>query len=135
MAEEASEMTTTSAGAPLSEGQQDEMRRTYIPRVDIVETENEVLVLADMPGVDEGAIDITLEKSVLTINGYVRQDQGENYQLIYTEYTPGNYQRTFNLAHGVDQENIQATVKHGVLRLTLPKSAEVKARKISVQAE
>ena len=134
MTEETREMTTT-AGGQISDSQQDEMRRTYIPRVDIVESEDDILVLADMPGVDENAVDITLEKNSLTINGYVSSDLEKSYQLVYSEYSPGNYHRTFNLAQGVDQENIQATVKHGVLRLTLPKSAEVKARKISVQAE
>lgn len=129
---ETTEMTRTRS-SELSE--RSEMRKVYVPKVDIIETGDDIVLLADMPGVDENSVDITLEQNVLTINGYVQAQMGDGYKLAYAEYTPGNYQRTFNLADGVDQENIEAIMKNGVLRLVLPKSAAVKARKIAVKSD
>jgi HSP20 family molecular chaperone IbpA len=57
--------------------------RTYIPRVDIYESEDEVVLLADLPGVDENSLDITLEKNVLTIEGYVQFEEPEGYELAH----------------------------------------------------
>ncbi|MBE7551438.1 MAG: Hsp20/alpha crystallin family protein [Anaerolineales bacterium] len=109
-------------------------RKAYVPRADIFETKDAVVVVADMPGVDENTIDITLEKGVLSINGFVEQDRPDNYSLAYAEYEVGDYFRRFTLSNEVDQENIQATVKNGVLRLHLPKVGPAQAKKISVKA-
>ena len=109
-------------------------RKAYVPRADIFETKDAVVVVADMPGVDENSIDITLEKGVLSINGFVEQDQADNYSLAYAEYEVGDYFRRFTLSNEVDQENIQASVKNGVLRLHLPKAGPAQAKKISVKA-
>jgi HSP20 family molecular chaperone IbpA len=109
-------------------------RKCYVPRADIFETKDAVVVVADMPGVDENSIDITLEKGVLSINGFVEQEQPDNYSLAYAEYEVGDYFRRFTLSNEVDQENIQATVKNGVLRLHLPKVGPAQAKKISVRA-
>lgn len=109
-------------------------RKAYVPRADIFETDNEIIVLADMPGVDENSVDITLEKNVLSINGLVEPAPPYNYSLAYAEYEVGDYFRRFTLSDEVDQENIQATVKNGVLRLHLPKAGPAQARKIAVKA-
>ncbi len=109
-------------------------RKAFVPRVDIHETGDAIVVTADMPGVDEKAIDITLEKNVLTINGYVEPEQPEDYDLVYAEYEVGDYQRSFTLSNQIDQEKIEASVKGGVLHLHLPKVGPAKARKISVKA-
>lgn len=109
-------------------------RKAYVPRADIFETDNEIIVLADMPGVDENSVDITLEKNVLSINGLVEPAPPDNYSLAYAEYEVGDYFRRFTLSDEVDQENIQATVKNGVLRLHLPKAGPAQARKIAVKA-
>ena len=109
-------------------------RKAYVPRADIFETGNEIIVVADMPGVDENSVDITLEKNVLSLTGLVEPAQPENYGLAYAEYEIGDYFRRFTLSDEVDQENIQATVKNGVLRLHLPKAGPAQARKIAVKA-
>lgn len=109
-------------------------RRVYIPRVDIFETGEAVVLLADMPGVSENDVDITLEKNVLTITGYVQAVQRDGYGLTYSEYSEGDYERTFALSDEVDRNRIEATMKDGVLKLTLPKSEEVKTRKIAVRS-
>jgi HSP20 family molecular chaperone IbpA len=109
-------------------------RRAYIPRVDIYETEDALFMLADMPGVDENSVDITLEKNVLSINGYVEPAQSDNYSLAYAEYGVGDYQRSFTLSDEIDRDKIEAIVQNGVLRLQLPKAGPAKTRKITVKA-
>ena len=94
----------------------------FVPRVDIYETNDAIFVAADMPGVDETSVDITLENDVLTINGYVEPVEPEGYQLAYTEYQVGDYERRFALSNKIDQERIEATMKDGVLHLHLPKA-------------
>ncbi len=109
-------------------------RQVYIPRADIYETKDAIIVMADVPGADESSLDITLEKNVLTIYASVEPEQPEGYSLIYQEYGVGDYERSFILSNQVDRNKIEATVKDGVLRLELPKAAEAQARKISVRA-
>lgn len=109
--------------------------RTFVPRVDIYETEKAVVLLADMPGVNENAVDITLEKNILTIKGYAEPQAPEDFEPAYSEYGFGNYERTFALSDEVDREQIEATVKNGVLRLTMPKAEAARTRKISVKAQ
>lgn len=109
--------------------------RIYAPQVDIIERKNDIVVIADMPGVDENTVDLTLEKNVLTIYGRVESEIPNNYRLSMAEYGIGDYQRVFTLSDEVDRDKIQATVKNGVLKLVMPKAEAVKTRKIAVQAE
>lgn len=109
--------------------------KVYAPNVDILERKDEIVVTADLPGVDEKSLDITIEKNVLTINGQVDQDVPEPYRLAYSEYGVGDYQRAFTLSDEVDKERIKATMKNGVLRLVMPKAAAVRVRKIIVGAD
>jgi len=104
----------------------------YTPRVDIRETDAEVLLVADMPGVDEGSVHIDLEGSELTIRGKAVPKAPEGFSLTYGEYESGDYERAFTLADTIDREGIRATVRDGVLRLTLPKAKEAQARRIPV---
>ena len=109
-------------------------RPAFVPRADIYETDEAIYVVADMPGVDEGSLDITLEKGVLTLNGAVEPAAPEGYSLAYAEYRVGDYVRSFSLSNEIDQEGIEATLKDGVLRLTLQKITEAQTRKIAVKA-
>jgi len=106
----------------------------YVPRTDILETDLEIILLADMPGVGSMNLDITLEKNVLTIIGNNDMQMPQGYSLEYQEYEPGDYQRRFTLSEEIDREKIGATMKNGVLRLTLPKSGPAKTKKIDVKA-
>ena len=110
--------------------------RVYVPNVDIYSADDSIVILADMPGVAEKDIDIMLDKDVLTINGYIStgQDMPEGYELVHGEYGIGDYQRSFTLPDEVDRDNIDASLSHGVLRLTLPKAPEAQVRKITVKA-
>ncbi len=118
----------------MSDAERTRARKAYVPRVDIYETANDIRVLADMPGVDENSVDITLEKNVLTINGYVEPEEPEAYRLAYAEYEVGDYQRSFTLSNEIDQDKIEAVVNNGVLNLRLPKAGPAKAKKITVKA-
>ncbi|MGB2911120.1 MAG: Hsp20/alpha crystallin family protein, partial [Anaerolineales bacterium] len=106
----------------------------FVPRADIFETEEDIFVVVDVPGVDESSIDITLEKNVITINAYIEPYEIEGYAPTLTEYEVGDYQRSFRLSNMIDHDKIQASVKDGVLRLQLSKAGEAKTRKISVTA-
>jgi HSP20 family molecular chaperone IbpA len=119
----------------VQEGERTRARRVYTPDVDIIERKDDIVVMADMPGVDENTVDITLEKNVLTIYGKVDAEIPEHHRLWLSEYGIGDYQRTFTLSDEVDRNRIQATVKNGVLSLILPKAEAVKTRKIAVKTE
>jgi HSP20 family protein len=108
-------------------------RRAFIPHTDIYETDDQIVVVADIPGAGEENIDITLEKNILSINAYIEPEEYEDYSLALAEYEIGDYQRTFRLSDEIDTDNINATVKDGVLRLYLPKAAKAMTKKISVQ--
>jgi HSP20 family molecular chaperone IbpA len=107
--------------------------KAYIPRADIYETEKSLVIVADMPGVNQNAVDITLEKNILTLNGSVEFTQPDNFSLAYTEYETGDYERSFTLSSEIDRDNIEAAIKDGVLRITLPKVAQ-STKKIAVKA-
>ena len=109
--------------------------KVFTPRADIFETAESIVVVADMPGVDESSVDITLEKNILTIEGRVEPGHPEGYRLSHREYEVGSYSRAFALSDEVSRQGIEATVKSGVLRLTLPKAGPARARKIPVQGE
>ena len=105
----------------------------FIPRADIYETEDMIVVVTDMPGVDEKSVDITLEKNILTINGYVNINEPEGYSLAWAEYEVGDHQRSFRISNEIDRDKIEATIKDGVLRLQLPKVEQAKLKKIAVK--
>ncbi len=106
--------------------------RVYVPKVDIFSEDDGVVILVDMPGVDEKELDINLEKKVLTINGYVSPEEPAGYDLTYSEYNIGDYQRSFTLPDEIDTNNIEASISNGVLRMSLRKAPEAQARKITV---
>lgn len=120
--------------APVNGSERTRARKAYVPRVDIYETDDDIFAVADMPGVDDKSVEITLEKNILTINGFVEPEQSDKYALAYAEYEMGDYERSFKLSNEIDQEKIEATVKDGVLHLRMPKAGPAKARKINVKA-
>lgn len=108
--------------------------RVFTPDVDILERENDYLLTADMPGVDESSLDVTLEKSTLTIYGSMKEDaEGEDSCYVCSEFGGGgDFKRVFHLGEEVNPSGIKATVKDGVLSLTVPKAEDVKPKKIEV---
>lgn len=109
-----------------------EAARYYSPYTDIYELPDRVVVVMEMPGVDKSALDITLEKNLLTVTGSIDSKAYEELEPIYTEYNVGNFSRTFTLSTQIDSANISATIEHGVLRIDLPKAGEAVTRRIEV---
>ncbi len=109
-------------------------RPTYRPAVDIIDTPQDVVLVADLPGVDETHLDVTLDKNVLTIRGTVSPPSFEGFSPVRSEYGVGDFERVFTVSDDVDRDGIEATVKDGVLQLKLPKTAQSARRKINVAA-
>lgn len=105
----------------------------FVPAVDIYENSKELVLLADMPGVHTGDVEIDLKEGTLTIVGKVsaQSDEGE---AILAEYRVGNYFRSFRLTDVIDQGKITAALSDGVLKLILPKVEKAIPRKIPITA-
>jgi len=106
----------------------------FSPQVDIWESEAKLTVVADMPGVSAEGLNIDLKENVLTILGRVVKNHSGS-KLISQEYEEGDFYRQFALSEQIDQSAITASMKDGVLTLTLPKTAPAQPRKITVLAE
>jgi HSP20 family protein len=105
---------------------------TYVPAVDIWETEQTLVLQADVPGVRNEDVEIGLEDDVLTINGRVSLEQYDGLRPVYSEFNVGNFFRRFTLGETIDQGKIEADMKDGVLTVTLPKKEKALPRKIEV---
>ena len=108
-------------------------RPVFLPPADIYETRDNIVVLAEMPGVAPDGVDITLERRVLTIRGRSAANEHGGYQRVYNEYADGDYERSFTLSDNIDRDRIEARLKDGVLHLVLPKAETAKARKIELK--
>lgn len=128
------EVTKTAEKTPAETPETTTGEHIYQPLVDIVETDEGVTLMLEMPGVVHDDVDVTLEKRVLTIRGKVRPTSTEKLQLAYVEYGEGDYERSFTLSEDFDPERIEASVSQGVLTLLLPRAAETKPKKIAVKA-
>ena len=106
----------------------------FIPAVDILENEYEIVVLADMPGVESKNVDIDLKDNQLTIIGRVDPVENDKEAHLYREFEWGDYYRQFSLSNVIDQTKINAKIEEGVLRLVLPKVEKAKPQKIKVTA-
>jgi HSP20 family molecular chaperone IbpA len=107
--------------------------RTFVPTTDIYESDQALTLVMEMPGVDKSNIDVGVENDVLTVAGRVDFSKYEKLQPVYTEYMIGHYRRSFSLSPSrIDQDEIRAETKDGVLTLTLPKAEQAKPRKITV---
>jgi len=105
----------------------------YIPPVDILESEEELLLVADVPGARADDIDIHYERGLLTLTAHVPERQDEqNANFVLREYGVGDFGRTFQIGEGIDADKIRAEVANGTLTLHLPKAEALKPRKIAV---
>jgi HSP20 family protein len=105
----------------------------FTPAVDIFETEKEITLLADMPGVKPDDLSIDLRENTLTLAGNVEAVRGSDEELLLGEYEYGRYYRQFTLGEVIDQEKIDARLTDGVLRLSLPKVEKATPKKIAVK--
>ena len=105
----------------------------YSPDTDIFETKDAIVVVADMPGVDEKHVDIQMENDVLTLTGRASNEAVQDMDLLYRGYSTGDYKRSFSLSEDVERDGIKARIKDGVLRITLPKARKNQPREIPVE--
>lgn len=108
--------------------------RCFIPKVDIYKIKDTITIVADMPGVDKDSVEITLDKDVLTINGFANRPEPEGYSLYYSEYECGDYERSFRISSEIDRDKIEARVSDGELHLELPISKASRTKRIEVKA-
>jgi len=111
---------------------QSAQRPAITPACDIYESDDEVLLVADMPGVDAGALKINIDKGELTLEANRPLSSQGTY--LEAEVRDCDFRRRFMLPSGIDASKINAELTNGVLRLHLPKSESLKARQISVKA-
>jgi HSP20 family protein len=114
----------------------DVLEKGWEPTLDIAETKSDLIVKAELPGIDPKEIDISLTGDTLTIKGEKQQEKEEkeeNYYRIERSY--GIFSRTIKLPVGVQNDRIKASYQHGVLKITLPKSEEAKKKQIKIKLE
>jgi HSP20 family protein len=122
-------------GVPSREGQGGQ-GGTLMPHIDVSETDKELKIRAELPGVTEKDVEVTLNDDVLTIRGekkVERTNEQENYHFVERSY--GTFQRSLRVPYQVEPDQVQARFEHGVLTVTLPKSEQQqRSRRIQVQA-
>ena len=108
----------------------------WVPTVDVTETDGNVMVKAELPGMDPKDIDIDITGDVLTLKGEKKSEEEKKDERYYfRERHYGSFQRTFQLPAGVDNDKVDANFKNGVLTVRIPKSEESKQKKIEIKAE
>ena len=108
----------------------------WSPSVDIYESEGEIVLEAELPGMKREDFEVTIENNVITLKGerhFEKKEEGDNYHRVERSY--GSFTRSFSLPRTVSAENTTADFKNGILRVSLPKKEEAKARKIEVTGE
>jgi HSP20 family protein len=111
-------------------------RGAWIPNVDIHENKDQIVLEAELPGMNREDFDLSIENNVITLRGerrFEKKDDGDNYHRVERAY--GTFTRSFTLPQTVSAEGAVAEYKNGVLRVTLPKREEVKARRIEIKGE
>ncbi|MEW5722411.1 MAG: Hsp20/alpha crystallin family protein [Thermodesulfobacteriota bacterium] len=125
------EMTAKEKEQVQVEGEPTRTGPVFVPAVDIFESEEGMTLLADMPGVSKENLTVDLKENTLTLRGRV-EPPGDQARVIYREYEVGDYFRQFSLSEAIDQENITAALKDGVLTLYLPKARPARPRRIDI---
>ena len=108
----------------------------WLPSLDVAETKNEIVVKAEVPGLDLKDIDISLSEGLLTIKGekkQEREEKEENYHLVERSY--GTFTRSIRIPNEVQSDKINASYKNGVLKIVLPKSEEAKKKEVKIKVQ
>ena len=121
------------AGASQQQGKQPEQRHV-VPPVDVFENDNAITLLADLPGVTREQLHVRVDGGNLLLEATAATAGPENMQLVYGEAQCPAYRRQFTLSRELDTSRIEAQLRDGVLRLTIPKAEEARPRRIDVRA-
>jgi len=117
----------------VAKGEKTIPARYYIPHTDIYETDDALMVVMEVPGVDRSDIDVKVENDELRVEARIDFSKYEGMEPLYTEYNIGHFARSFSLSHMIDQQTIGATLSDGVLTLTLKKVQQAQPRRIEIQ--
>jgi len=127
------DLTRRDEGQALSGAERTRTEPVYTPAVDIYETQDELVLLADLPGVAKQDLVINLDDELLTIEGAAHAPAEAGQQLL-SEYESGTFYRQFTVGEAIDRGKIDAKLKNGVLELVLPKAEKAKPKRIQVQS-
>lgn len=118
------------------EGSRPEPPETYfVPATDVYETAEELVLVADLPGIRPDGLEVTVEDNVLVMRGRPQAETKPAGETLLEEFATGEYYRAFQLPADFDTDRIQASLKQGVLTVRLPKSERLKPRRIEVKVE
>ena len=106
--------------------------RYFVPNTDIYETDNALVVVMEIPGVQNKDLDVQIENDVLKVEGRIDFGNYKGLDPLYTEYNVGHFARAFTISSKIDQQQISAQLEDGVLTLTLKKAAQAMPRRIAV---
>ena len=129
------EMNRLFSGTFSRTSQDEVLRGAWSPSVDIFENKNEIVLEAELPGMNPEDVNISIENNVLTLHGerrFEKKDESDNFHRVERSY--GSFTRSFTLPPTVSSENANAEFQNGVLRLTLAKREEAKPRRIEIKA-
>ncbi len=113
--------------------EKDLISSSWTPAVDIYEDENQLVLTAEVPGIEEKDIEIKLEDNTLSIRGERKMEKETNEENYYRiEMAYGSFYRSFSLPNYIDQDKIQAEHENGILKITMPKRPELKPRKVKI---
>ena len=127
----AQEMAKRQDATPVSREETRSVGRVLVPAVDIFESDANLTLMADMPGVDKEGLEINLDNGILTINGDVKlPGRGQSLQ---REFANTHYHRQFKLSEHIDAEKTSAELVNGVLTLTIPKAESAKPKRIEIR--
>jgi HSP20 family protein len=123
-------------GMPTAEGAQGGTGQFIQAQMNVSETDKEIRITAELPGVDQNDVDVSLDDDVLTIRGekkFEQKEEKENFHFVERSY--GTFQRSVRLPFPVDPEQVKASFENGVLTVSLPKTAQQeRSRKIQIQS-
>jgi HSP20 family protein len=107
--------------------------RRWVPAMDLVETDDHLVLRGDLPGLTEDDVDIEIKDNVLTVSGErtaQHEDQAEGYHRVERSF--GSFSRSLTLPHGVEPEKVEAKFENGVLEVEIPKPAEAKSTRVQI---
>ena len=110
-------------------------RKKFVPRCDVIERGDAIVLVLDMPGADEKSVELKLERNTLTVIGHAESVFQNGERALLREYNEGDFERTFSISEDLDSQSIDASMRDGVLQVVIPKSPQVKPRKITVRSE
>jgi len=112
---------------------QENNNNLYCPSVDIFEEDNKVNLVAELAGIKKDELDLSIENNTLTISAKMKEENFEDYDLVYSEYKALRFKRSFTLSEELNKDELEAIFKNGILSISIPKKKKSPAKKIEVK--